>query len=380
MASRQDSCDFWRNDPVLEILKGKFNIANSKIVLAAVICTATCHYLLGSIADYIYTGSGYRLTHPAYLYFTLAWLIVFTPIIWMFYLWQPVAVDRVLDRLEENNAIGPIIKENNPPVQSFSGFRKRFASSLTHKYWYFLAFIVIVVTWVYAYYFVWPSEFQNLGRIGFWFEIKWFTPFFVIGYSITLYPLWVFLIKHIIIIFFFNRLFYWFGANVKPIYPDEAGGLGAIGEFITQAAMLAVGVGVLAVAFGIQVWFAYGSFFRIDVLTFFGVYILTTALSIILPMLSAHQAMKEERSKNLEDVSQEFSKVLSNLNTTITADAVTIKETNEKLSELKQTYQHIYGAFPVWPISLRLARNFSITATLPLLSGLISVVIQYATS
>jgi hypothetical protein len=380
MNSTRDSRDFWRNDPVLGLLRDRLNLSGTKIIITIFLFTAVLHHLFGIIADSIYTGRGVRYADPDYLYFNLAWLLFFVPFIWLFYLWQPRAVDRVLDTLKENDVIGPVIKETNSPVKSLAAFRERFAFCVTRKFWYILALIPVVLFWVYSYFVSWPAEFELAGEPAFWFSIEWFTALFIIGYSVTFYVLWVFVLRHIQITHFFNRLFYWFDVKIKAVYPDEAGGLGAIGEFTVRTGMIAVGVGVMAVAYGFYIWSNTGSYVRADVIAFFLLYIVITPLAVILPMLGAHQAMKRARGKNLEEVSQEFSRVLSGLDATITADAEAIKKTNEKLSELKQTYQLIYDAFPVWPISLRLARNFSITASLPLLSGLISVAIEYVIS
>ncbi len=102
-------------------------------------------------------------------------------------------------------------------------------------------------------------------------------------------------------------------------------------------------------------------------------------MSLILPMISAHNAMQEARDKKLHEISKEFEKSLSEAIVSETNEAETIKETNEKLKELQTRYNIVAESFPTWPVPARLFRNFSITASLPLVSGLISMGINYST-
>jgi hypothetical protein len=120
-------------------------------------------------------------------------------------------------------------------------------------------------------------------------------------------------------------------------------------------------------------------FARPDVVGFWVVYVLMVPASLILPMLSAHNAMREARNERLNEIAQEFEQTLSEASVTKATNVADIKEANEKLKELQTRYNLVAESFPTWPMPARLFRNFSITASLPLVSGLFTMAIDFAT-
>ncbi len=81
----------------------------------------------------------------------------------------------------------------------------------------------------------------------------------------------------------------------------------------------------------------------------------------------------------MDEIAQEFEKTLSDTSVANTSDVKAIKMANEKLQELQTRYSIVAESYPTWPVPARLFRNFSITASLPLMSGLISMAINYST-
>ena len=53
-----------------------------------------------------------------------------------------------------------------------------------------------------------------------------------------------------------------------------------------------------------------------------------------------------------------------------------LKETHQKLQELQTRHKLVLETYPIWPISLELIKKFSITASAPLITTLIQLLID----
>lgn len=364
------------NDPILAMCRDKLKLSDAQIIAINIGFTFICHHILGFLASYTHSGSGERYSNPSNLYFGLAWLLLFTPLIWYFYLRQQEILSQVLKSFEKDDLIGAVIPESKPLVQSFAAFYNLFMQRITLKRWSFLALLPVISFWLYHYLFSWSVKFTEEQTLPFWYAVKWFTPFYILGFSVTFYILWLLALKYIQVFYLFNHLFTWFELKVKPAYPDGVGGLEIFGKLLIQRGMMAIGVGIIALAYGLQIWANTNNLFQADLLVLFAFYLTIIPLSLILPMLGVHNAMERARTKSLEGISKEISAVLANLDPIISSDAATIKATNEKLVALKETYQLLYATFPTWPISFNAARNFSVTAVLPLVSTLFTMLLK----
>jgi hypothetical protein len=187
-------------------------------------------------------------------------------------------------------------------------------------------------------------------------------------------------VKQLVTVLYLNRLFQWFDVHIRPLHSDEAGGLGALGDFTLKTSLLVVMIGVVAAIFTAIDWLTGANpLARSDILIFWASYILSIPISLIAPMLAAHGAMQKTRNEKLDEIAREFENTLSDAGVTKTGDAEAIKKANEKLEELRIRYRIVAESFPTWPVPERLFRNFSITASLPLLTGLASTVINFVT-
>jgi hypothetical protein len=187
-------------------------------------------------------------------------------------------------------------------------------------------------------------------------------------------------VKQLVTVVYLNRLFQWFDIHIRPLHSDEAGGLGALGNFTLKTSSLVVMMGVVAAIFTAMDWLTGANpLTRSDVLFFWAGYIFSTPISLIAPMLAAHGAMQKTRNEKLNEIAREFEKTLSDAGVTKAGDAEAIKKANDKLKELQTRYEIVAQSFPTWPVPERLFRNFSITASLPLLTGLASTVINFVT-
>lgn len=380
METKAKDLVLWENDPILYLFKEKLGFSDLRITLWLTAIFAIVYFGLGWIADRSYTGRGIRFIDPEFSYFTLVFVFIFMPLALGLYVWQPSAITSVLQSFEQFRVVQSISEKGNRRVESYPGFLVRFKMAVDRKIWVVIAAISIIGVWILEGFVVLPSLFSAIGRSAFWYDVKWFLVVSSLIFSVWIYAAAMIFLRQIQAIVYLNHLFQWFNIRIHPMHPDEAGGLGALGNFTLKASSIMVGIGVVVAVLSIHQWLVGSNpFTRADLVIFWVGYILGVPISLILPMLSAHRAMQEVRNKKLNEISQEFEKTLSESNVTEVNDAEAIKKANEKLKELQTRYNIVAESFPTWPVPARLFRGFSITASLPVMSGLISMAINFAT-
>jgi len=366
-------------DPLLHLMREKLGLSKSQITLFFVAVSAMAELGFGWLADMLSTSPGVRFADPQFYYFSLVYTFVMTPLLVGSYVWQPEALAKVLQSFDELDVIQTISEKGKQRVKSYQEFLERFQEAMNRRLWVVIALVSTLTFWGIEFLVAWPAEFRVSGGIPFWYDAKWYLVIRLLNLSVALYVLWMIILRQLQAIRHFNRLFQWFGIRVRPLHPDEAGGLGALGGYTVRVSLILVGLGGIAAMFTILIMIiGVNPWIRPDVLGFWAMYIVMTPLSLLLPMLSAHDAMQEAKDARLMGISEEFERTLADLNLARRNNTEALKQINEKLSELRAGYDLIASNSATWPISTRVFRNFSVTASLPLLSGLVSVVVDFA--
>jgi hypothetical protein len=377
MATETESLELWKNDPLIYLLKERLHVPDTKITLGLTGIAAIVFFGLGWIANRSYTGTGIRFEDTQYLYFELVRVFVLIPLSIGFYVWQPGAFMNLFENLERTGVIQRISEKGRKYAKSYPDFLRKFRVAVDNRIWTLVAVVCVLGAWVLTYRFVIPPPFSTID-FAFWHNVKWFLAVWSLVVSLWLYVLFMVLLKGWQGIWYLNCLFKWFNIRVFPMHPDEAGGLRILGNFALKTSSFAVGIGVAAAALSIIEWMGGGNpLARMDTVVFWIIYVLCAPASLILPMLSAHRAMQEARYDKLNEISREFENTLLATSVTKAKDTEAIKEANEKLQELRTRYSIVAESFPTWPVPARLFRNFSITATLPMVSGLVSMIIGF---
>jgi hypothetical protein len=377
METETEGLELWKNDPLIYRLKERLHVSDTKITLGLTGIAAIVFFGLGWIANRSYTGTGIRFEDTQYLYFELVRVFVLIPLSIGFYVWQPGAFMNLFENLERMGVIQRISEKGRKYAKSYPDFLRKFRAAVDNRIWTLVAVVCVLGAWVLTYRFVIPPPFSSID-FAFWHNVKWFLAVWSLVVSLWLYVLFMVLLKGWQGIWYLNCLFKWFNIRVFPMHPDEAGGLRILGNFALRTSSFAVGIGVAAAALSIIEWMGGGNpLARMDTVVFWIIYVLCAPASLILPMLSAHRAMQEARYDKLNEISREFENTLSATSLTKVKDTEAIKEANEKLQELRTRYSIVAESFPTWPVPARLFRNFSITATLPMVSGLVSMIIGF---
>lgn len=380
METSAEKLILWKNDPLLCFFKQKLGFSSLRIVLYLTGISAIILFGLGWIADWLYAGNGIRFADPQFHYFGLIAVLLAGPLMFGFYVWQSGAFIQVLESFEQTDVIQGVSEKGSKHIKSYSDFLDKFQMAVDSKRWTIIVMVLVVGYWVLEFLVVIPSQFSATGRSAFFLDVKWFLVVLLLTASVWQYALFLMSLKVVQVILYCKRLFQWFDIRIHPMHPDEAGGLGALGNYTLKSTSIFVGFGVGLVGVSIVVWLTENTpFARLDILMYWILYILAIPVSLVLPMLSAHRAMQETKNEKLNEIAQEFEKTLSEASVTKTNDVESIKEANEKLKELQTRYNIVAASFPTWPVSTRLFRNFTITASLPLVSGLVSMAIEFTT-
>lgn len=227
---------------------------------------------------------------------------------------------------------------------------------------------------------VWPTEFAQGGDESYWFAVKLYLPIHLLSILPAAYTLCMFVLREVLAAVYLNRLFRWFEIHLHPMHPDDSGGLGPLGAFTAKSTLAAVILGsitMLMIALIMfmtrQAWSQ--TFLRSDILIFLGVYIVLVPAGLVLPMWSAHRAMVTIRDSELQRVAQEVERLLQESQQNLQNPEL-LETAMSTVSTLRSQYEAILEIYPTWPIPMRILRNVSITATLPVLSGLVPVVVR----
>jgi len=359
-----------QRDPILRFLCVRWKWSDTKIIVFNSSLSGFLFIVIGGIASWSYSGPGKKITSLDNLLFFVMWLAVFAPLMWGSYLWQARTAPALIASLVQNGVFGQPMSEHRQRVTERA---VRLLRLMNHPAIYLVVSLVLVAFWVNEFLIAWPEQFRISSE--YWFEVRWYLPIHILTWSISLYVLFLFVIRHVVYIIGISRLFGKVDVTVKPLDPDECGGLGAVGDLTKSSILIAMGLGFIAVLFALVIyWTGSDVLRRTDVLALFAIYILLVPLCLVVPILSAKRAMLRARQRALAPIAEEFQQVLSSAK--ISKGPSELEDLNAKLEQLQQYREIVLQAYPTSPLPLGALRKFSITATIPLISGVASVALQ----
>ncbi len=330
---------------------------------------------VGSFASQQFAGPGRRISSPDNIAFIVAWIFIFIPLIWEIYLWQGRVLPTLFDNLHKEEIFG---KPNTAQHQGVISATSKVITRLTQPWVYLLVVLLLAAFWTYEIGFGWPQQITANGP-QYWMEVRWYFPLHILSWTIGLYAVFTLAIRQIVIVFGVSAVLRNFDLNVKPFDPDEAGGLGSVGNYIKTSILFVIGIGTLAALFAVEVAAAGARILeRFDVLGLFIIYLILAPLSLVTPTVQARNAMLRARQAALEPIANQIQETLEKARNTISSKVSTedITNLNQRLTELQRYYELVLRGFPVTPMTIRSLRNFSFTAFLPLVSGIISIALQ----
>lgn len=175
-----------------------------------------------------------------------------------------------------------------------------------------------------------------------------------------------------------GRLFRFYKVTVDPINPDDAGGIGYVGNMLIIGVLVATAFG--AVAIGLAYFTIAGGsmvnrlnmFLRPEVILLSSIYLILTPLLFYSLLWSPHKALLRARDEILHPLADEFQLESSKQIPKGKSKARSLKSKTDRLYEIKRQYELIRESFPVWPLDTKSLRNLVTTSILPLITTVFS--------
>ncbi len=356
-------------DPIIGLFCNRWQWAEWQIILAISTASALIFFGAGIPASISYTGPGQTITSVDNISFIVAWLVIFLPLLWSIYLWQPRATKRLYEKLQKKGVFGTAHTKVHETVDQIFG--------QLGKGWVYLFVVVLIIGfWIYEIKIGWPNQFR-LGA-QYWWEVGWYMPLHVAAWSVGLYALFTLVIRQLIIVYGLREILKKTEITIEIFDPDGAGGLGSIGEYVKSSILFIVGIGLIAALFAIEVYLTGAKIIeRGDVMGLFAVYVFLAPICLYVPITSTQNALLRAQQKDLEPVARKFQQTLDEAETQM--DKISnekLKELNDRLEQLKKHRDLIMQNYPTSPLTFGAMRNFSLTALLPIVSGIASIILQ----
>jgi len=318
--------------------------------------------------------------------------LLVAPLVWAFYVWEPVRILEMFRELAQNNVIG----QSKRKYADSSAFLNKERAAFNKKIWFILVITVLTVfsvNWLSlafnthnTFYFGFQLTWWQANPFYFW--IVWFPLTFVNYYMV----LWI-ITRKIITIFTVNKLFDSFEVIPQLLHPDKANGFGSIGKYSTRLSFL-----TMLLAIWLSFFIVYPIFLgkpinlKSDTIFLLIVYIIFIPVSLLLPVWPTHAIMRkakfqslEERAKPIRQLLASKEYVLGLLLTSLSPLLGRIKESHRYsdvtelltlIEALKREYRDLEKEYHTWPFNIPDVRNFILTTLAPLFWIIVSLVVK----
>lgn len=370
-----DRMVLYERDPLLNFLRRRLKLPWPAIIGLAMAVVAVSYFGVGAIVSYVIHEEAniIRPLDPEFLYFNLVVVLVNIPLVWLLYLWQPELVTKTLEALREQDVFA------DTETSGLGAFTETMKANLD-SYWVSIGAAILALGLVLMGTFVvFPAESRQLQEPLFWFYDKYyyfflFTPVRCLTYYVTA----MVVLRGVLTLVWFNLLFQRLKVKVHPLHPDQAGGFGALGSLGIQYGLIAVALGALLALVTIDRIIHGTGWMHIDLLIGYALYVVLAPVSLVTPLWSAHRAMSRFGDEVLRDISNEFERILMEEEPR-DLDRGALDDSTQRLDGLRARHTLVRDTYPTWPISVAAFRKFSITASLPLITGAASIALDVAT-
>jgi hypothetical protein len=291
--------------------------------------------------------------------------------LWMgVYVFFPVTIASVFNRLWNAGAIGPYCGDSSPPMTYQEVVSKDFRR--IHSPWLQItAFLILVLFWYYQ----WDTLLKAWGvhSLLLLWDLNWIRLVILGLYTLIAYVAALCIVRLVLMAISLNRIFNSFTINVYPLHPDGSGGLVALRQllWISNATLIAGLCLILSLS-------SRGHDHVFFIVLLFGYLILFPAI-LMAWLALPHREMVRARNVHLQTIVGEYNKTLQETGGSITGPTAAIAEGTERLVTLQKRHEQVKGSFPTWPVEISFASRLGLTLFLPLLTSFVPAVINLLT-
>ncbi len=349
----------YQHDPLLVLLKDRCHL-NTFWICAGVIV------LPGSV--FLFWWLGWARTVAAWnvdntLSALLQTFILF-PVIFLIYLLIPGSITGLFSTLKMNEVIGEPHKHLSG-TKTYATFMQQMITWTDNIGWT-IAIIFLVVC--YALYRLLMLEPASLSPVPYWMRAC-----AIIIYLPLMYVTGISVIRIVLALIFTNWLFYRFPLQVKPLHPDGAGGLGAMGHLLWASVGVMLWEVLLLVASALSrnlIWLSLSEMILLG-----AIYIALTPALLIGWLLFPHYMMVKARNEMLQPLTDAYQQAFMQSLSSNDFDTRNLVSETRRLTILKQRYDLVHDTFPIWPLETAALSRIGVTVVLPLLLPIITSLI-----
>lgn len=369
---------FYRHDPLMVFLRDRLKLKLVAAIALVVAINSAIIWGIGALVSSRIPDSAnvIKVFDPAHFNYSIVAIFISGPVSWLIYWWIPSSLSATLAAFKDSPSI---VKTAEGRFEDFVGTMQLW---LDNRWLTILALSAIALVDILSAIFVYPNT--EAGQVNFWWYNRayyWlaFSPILALAIH---YPIAMGAAKAILGLIFLHRFFQQFEVRVFPAHPDGAGGLGAIsrlaGRYSYMAFVMGGMVGGQLVERLLRGWEAATQ----DLLGALVALLVIAPVILIIPLLSAHQAMLRSRNRLLLEISTELQRLLSAENMPF-QNVETSQTATTRLAELKARIEFIRETVPTWPMPIpdllrRLAGGVSITSLVSTLIGAIPILLELA--
>jgi hypothetical protein len=301
-------------------------------------------------------------------------------LVWTYYFWMPRGISQTFHDLLANKAIGrarSLAKEERGKSYSIDSFLLRLQTSFSKWVWSASAIFLSVLGTLF---FLLPRYLDRLQTQDSWSMANPLNLALSVLWAIAgLYAALLILLFILLSIYWLRRLFTDFAIEVRPLHPDQAGGLSALGKFSLNLSYVITVLGFILATIPIsRHYLANGTFgfsWTGDVILGLGIYIIAAPFAFFAPLSVAHTAMKGTKQKLLLEISRRFEDEYAAIQESIQGDMTKLEENMGNLRELHSLHE-LTCKFPVWPFNIENILRFITSFVSPILLVVFSSIIR----
>jgi hypothetical protein len=320
-------------------------------------------------AGHLWTVGNVRgfLEDPA-LYTNVVILAIVT-----YYVWMPRGIAAVFNGLHGNGVVSdpdPMSPKESSSEQTYPLFIRE-TQTLFGSWWWPVLSLVIAIGATLT---LNLPQYRALGQSAAWTADTLSLILTLLWVAIGVYCVTLLLLYSILGIYRLNKLFSSFAIGVRPLHPDQAGGLAPLGNFTLTLSYLIAFIGILLVLTPItRNYVVMGTLqFRwtTEIIVALGVYIVVAPAVFFAPLSVAHNVMKEAKNRLLQQIAQRFETEYRSIQNKLSGDISGLASGLKALEELQSLYDTT-SKFPVWPFNAANMRRFGTSYISPIILALV---------
>ncbi len=352
----------YQHDPLLVLLKDRCHLSTSWICAGVVLLPASV-FLFWWFA-WVRTVTVWNVDNT---FSVLLQTFLLFPGIFLLYVLVPDTIATLFNTLHRSGVIG----DPHPSLSSTTTY-EAFVQHMvvwTDNIRWTRAVIVLVIC--YALYRLLLLEPTSLSPVPYGMRVG-----AILIYLPLMYVTGMSVIRLVLALIFTNWLFSRFALQVKPLHPDGAGGLGAMGYLLWTSVGILLWEVLLLVASVLSRNLIWLSLWEMILLG--AIYIVLTPALLIGWLLFPHHLMVKTRNELLQPLAEQYQQALLHSLSSHEYDTRSLVSRTRHLTALKQQYDLVHESFPIWPLETRALRRLGVTVIVPLLLPLLTSLITLA--